>query len=208
METLLLDSKIKSEKQKTKNKKTIPKELVYEIIDGKNIYYAGYKDVLNKNKTIEDIMGCSGLQSYIIQAIVKSFNSIEFQGNTSYQLLYSELGLHLSLKNNLAADIAIYNKKEITYSDLEDKYMQKPPRVIFEIDTKADINNFDDVLEYIEIKTKKLIDFGAEQIIWILTKSKKIITIKDSKKWNFANWNEEINVIDDINITIEKLINK
>lgn len=202
MQTLLLEPKIKSKKRKA-----IPKELVYEIIDGKEIYYAGYKEVLKKNKTIEEIMGCSGLQAIIIDLIVEFFHEIKFKGNKKYQLLYSELGLHISKNNNFAADIAIYNQSDISAKNISDKYMNISPRVILEIDTKAEIDNAQAMLDYMEIKTKKLIDFGAEQIIWILTKSKKIITIKDSKKWNFANWNEEINIIDDINITLEKRIN-
>ncbi len=40
----------------------IPDYLVYETIDGNPIYYKGFKDVLKKLKTPEEIMGCSSLQ--------------------------------------------------------------------------------------------------------------------------------------------------
>ena len=64
-----------------KNTPKIPNNLIYEIIDGKPIYYANYKQVLNNNKQIQDIMGCSGLQAEIIDLIIKFFHKIEFQGN-------------------------------------------------------------------------------------------------------------------------------
>lgn len=205
METLQVKPKIESKKNRLKKVKTIPKELVYEIIDGKEIYYAGYKEVLNKQKNIEDIMGCSMLQSFIVNLIVKYFYKIEFKGNKKYQLFYSELGLHITNRNNLAADIAIYNKSDISEKDITDKYANKAPRVVFEIDTKADFDNLD-VLSYIELKTKKLIDFGTEKVIWVLTKSEKIIVLQDSKNWIFHNWNDKINIIDDISFTLKELL--
>ena len=166
----------------------------------------GYEDVLNKTKQIQDIMGSSGIQSTIINLIVKYFHKIEFSGNLKYEILYSELGLHLELKNNLAADIAIYNKSDISANDITDKYMTKPPRVIFEIDTKADVSNFNDVLEYLEVKKNKLIDFGVEKILWVLTKSKKIIVISRDKKWTFTNWKDEVVIIDDLKFSLQNLI--
>ena len=196
-------------KAKIIQKKTskIPDNLIYEIIDGNPIYYANYKDVLNNQKTIQDIMGCSGLQSEIIGFIVEYFYKIKFQGNKKYKILYSELGLHLELKNNLAADIAIYNKSDVSQKDITDEYMKIPPRIIFEIDTKADLNNdFDATLEYLELKSKKLINFGVEKIFWILTKSKKIIVISEDKKWYFADWNEELAIIDDLKFSLQNLI--
>ena len=36
---------------------TIPKELIYEMVDGKPIYYKGYKEYLNNSKQLDEIMG-------------------------------------------------------------------------------------------------------------------------------------------------------
>ena len=44
----------------------VPEYLVYEVMDGKPIPYRGFREVLNNNKILEDIMGSSGLQSFII----------------------------------------------------------------------------------------------------------------------------------------------
>jgi hypothetical protein len=48
----------------------IPDYLVYETIDGNPIYYKGFKDVLKKLKTPEEIMGCSSLQGIIISCLL------------------------------------------------------------------------------------------------------------------------------------------
>ena len=80
--------------------KEIPEALVYEIIDGRKLYYKGYKDVLSKKKKIEDIMGASGLQSFIIQYIL---GILYIQvGRKDYHFLTNEVGSHLSHKTNLS----------------------------------------------------------------------------------------------------------
>jgi hypothetical protein len=45
--------------------KKIPLALIYEIIDGKPIYYKGYREVIAGTKTIEEIMGASTLQNFL-----------------------------------------------------------------------------------------------------------------------------------------------
>src|ERR1700678_1772832 len=49
----------------------IPEYLVYEIIDGLPYYYKGYRDVLNKTKTLEEIMGCSSYQWTILEYLLQ-----------------------------------------------------------------------------------------------------------------------------------------
>ena len=197
------------EKQQTETPaQNIPAKFIYEIIDGRPIYYAGYKDVLNKEKTIDEIMGSSSLQSTIIDLIIKFFHKIEFDGNLNYRLFYSEVGLHAGKKNNIAADIAIYKASDIRTEDISDSYLSKPPRVVIEVDTKASVSDVNDVLEYMETKTEKLLQFGTEKILWILTKRKKIIVITDSKQWYFADWDETIRIIDDIDMSIDTLMKK
>ena len=98
------------EKQKI-IKHYIPDELVYEIMNEKPIYYKGYKEVINDKKQIQDIMGSSSLQSWLIRVIVKYLDkNID---DNKYDFLFSELGLHINKKNNLAADIAIFEKDKI-----------------------------------------------------------------------------------------------
>ena len=44
----------------------VPEYLIKEVLDGIPIYYKGYKAVLRKEKTLESIMGASGLHVIIV----------------------------------------------------------------------------------------------------------------------------------------------
>ena len=46
--------------------RNVPDYLIYEIMDGKPIYYRGFREVLSGKKQAEEIMGSSLLQSYIV----------------------------------------------------------------------------------------------------------------------------------------------
>jgi len=59
---------VKVEKKERK-KGRIPKELVYEMRYGSPIYYREYDKVLNGEKTLEEVMGSGGLQSYLVMLI-------------------------------------------------------------------------------------------------------------------------------------------
>ncbi len=52
-------------KTRTKRRK-IPAYLVRETIDGIEFYYPGFRQVLNKQKKLDEIMGDSGLQYKIM----------------------------------------------------------------------------------------------------------------------------------------------
>jgi len=49
----------------------IPEYLIKEVLDGIPIYYKGHKAVLRKEKTLESIMGASGLQVLVVSYIYK-----------------------------------------------------------------------------------------------------------------------------------------
>ena len=48
-----------------RERKKIPEALVYEIMNGKPIYYNDYQLVINKEKTIDEVMGSSSLLTHI-----------------------------------------------------------------------------------------------------------------------------------------------
>ncbi len=84
----------------------IPPYLVYEIMDGKPIPYRGFESVLNKEKTLEDIMGSRRLQALIISALLRFL--YKHLHEDIYEIVTNEAGLHLSKKNNLSTDIGIF----------------------------------------------------------------------------------------------------
>ena len=171
--------------------KVIPKGLVYEELDGLNIYYSGYKAVLDNFQNAESIIGSSGLQSFIIE-VIKDFFKLKL--GKSYLVLSNEVGLHIGKKNNLNADIAIFSKKQLSVKDLEDKYITVAPEIVIEVDTKADFTDIKPA-DYFNIKTQKLLDFGVKEVVWIYTQSEKIMLATPKKAWTTMDWDETISVL-------------
>ncbi len=169
-----------SEEKSTSRKKRrkIPDYLIYEVMDGNPIYYKGYKSVLNKTKTIDDIMGSSVLQSYILMYLqMILFKKLDME---KFIVLSNELGLHIGAGNNLAGDLLIYHKQQLTADKIKNKYADIPPEVAIEIDTKADLNNII-FQKYLYNKTNKLLDFGIKKVIWIFTYSQQINIAEQGK---------------------------
>ncbi|MEJ7683811.1 MAG: hypothetical protein WKG06_39315 [Segetibacter sp.] len=125
-------------KKSVRKQRKVPEYLVYELMDGKPIYYRGYKSVLNNTKKFEDIMGSSSLQSiiiiHILSIIIKSLNEEEFW------LMTNEPGIHLDHGNNLSGDILIYEKSRLKTTDINTHYTKVPPNIAIEVDTKADLS--------------------------------------------------------------------
>jgi len=188
------------------SKKLIPKSLIYEEIDGKPIYYKDFEQVVNQQKTEEEIMGTSALQILIINYIcdyLKKTISLE-----KYIVLNSELGLHISKGNNLAADIAIYEKSALKKIIIEDKYLEIPPEIVFEVDTKADLNYLVPKINYFDTKTQKLFDFGVEKVFWVMTQSRKIIVASPNQPWQIMNWDMEIEVMENCKFILTNLLSE
>ncbi len=70
---------------------------------------------------------------------------------------------------------------------LEDKLIPVPPKVVIEIDTKADLSKYCCLEEYVQEKTQDLLDAGVEKVIWIFTKTKKVMIAERDKKWVIQN---------------------
>jgi Uma2 family endonuclease len=172
----------------------IPAFLVYEELDGQALPYRGYLDVLSGQKKIEEIMGSSSLQSVII-FLINGFIFNTFN-RKKYRIATNEAGLHIDTGDNLANDIAIFDKT--IAKTLNDKYFNVPPKLVIEVDIKVDLNEatWNNELEYLLAKSQKMLDFGVEAVIWITTKSKKIFVISPTKNWYLANFDEDIPLLD------------
>lgn len=197
-------------KQQTKQntrilKPRIPDQLIYEIMDGKPIYYKGYKEVIKQIKQIEEIMGSSSLQTDIIDLILRVL--YEKSDRKKYKIRTNELGLYIDEKNNIAADISIFEREKLYKNNkIEAKYEKVPPKIIIEIDTKAELDDFDSIMDYYQIKTQKLFNFGVEKVIWILTKNKQIIEASPQKPQLIHTWDKEIHLFENIKFSINQLL--
>lgn len=184
--------------------KDIPSALIYEIMDGKPIYYKGYRDVLKQEKNLEEIMGSSTLQGFIIAYILKTlYRNLD---DTRFNILTNEQGLHINRKNNLSADIAIYEKDKLSVAQADKHYSSIPPKIQIEIDIDAELDETRSETSYIQQKTDKLFEFGVEKVIWVLSDSKKVIVAVPDENWQIIDWHKEIEVVEGVGFCVGRYL--
>lgn len=166
---------------------SVPEVLLYEMIDGKAIYYNGYREVLSGKKTIESVMGSSFLQAILIARIVAWLHE---HFSDKYLVLTSELGIQIDRNNWRLADIALLNKSLASKIKTQEKYINVAPDFIIEIDTKAAIDEGGQIggLDYFQTKTDTLLNFGVKKLVWIFTQNRKILVAEKGKAWIIDNW--------------------
>lgn len=189
--------------EEKKKRRKIPKELIYEMARGSPIYYRDYDKVLAGGKTLEEVMGSSGLQSYLIILIL---NLLLSKLSGRYVVLSNEVGFKFSPKSWRNLDIAIFEKEKVKDSLLKDEYIAVPPKVVIEVDTKADLKKHGDVIHYINEKTDDLLGSGVERVIWVLTKERKVMVAEKGKRWFITGWDDEINCTENIKFSINQLL--
>ena len=187
---------------------TIPESLVYEITDQGPIYYKGYEEYLDGTKTLEEIMGSSILQSFVVTDLVYSLIS---GISKEYKVLSSKLGIQLAKGKHRSADIAIVRRDQITKVKDKRKYLGFPPEAVIEVDIKADLKTVEgmpDSLGYINEKTEELFRFGVKKVIWVLTDTEKVIVAEAGHAWMFIDWHEDIPVIEDCRVNVKAIVDE
>jgi hypothetical protein len=189
--------------QQRKERAQLLESLIYEMWDGKPVYYAGYQDVIAQRKTKEEIMSSSLLQSRLASKLsVKLSNQLVGSG---YEVLINELGVQFKKGDWRACDLAIFETAILEQQDLT-KYAWIPPKIAIEIDTKADMTRFEIEMDYYQQKTTQLLDFGVEKVIWIFTKSEKIWVAEIDKDWLIKSWTQPIEVLPGCGFVISELV--
>jgi Uma2 family endonuclease len=198
-----MEATIKNKPQtKPRNSKKIPEALICEIIDGEPLYYKGYKDVLKGKKTKAEIMGSSTLQFIIINYFIRLLVKLD---EKKYYLAANEAGLHLDHKNNLANDIAVYEKSVLTADKISKKYADVPPKLVIEVDIAIDLDEPKDY-DYVQRKTQKMLDFGVEKVIWLFTETQKVMTATQDDDWRTINWNKTVELIEGLHFNIAEYL--
>ena len=177
----------------------IPKTLIYEMVKGKPIYYRGWREVIKGEKTIEEVMASSKIQSLLIAELVRIL------GNAFRRLFRigtNEAGLKFARNDWRAADIGLWSRK--LPIKLDNKYFEDMPEIIVEVDTKVD----SDINEHIYIaeKTRHLHRNGVKKVIWIFTTTEQVMIAEQGKRWETADWSENITIIDDFSINVQEII--
>lgn len=189
--------------QPKQRKKEVPEYLIRDEIDGELFYYAGYQDVLNKKKTAEEIMGSSTLQAWVIGYILKIFYKQNL--DEQYHAFTNEIGSHLGKKNNLSLDIGFFDKNVLTPAHINTKYATVPPVVTIEVDIKIDANQLTET-DFVHKKTKKLLEKGVSKVIWIFTRSQRVLIATPEPDWLNVDWNRDIELLNGHTFNIGKAI--
>ena len=183
----------------------VPAYLIKEVLNGIPIYYKGYKAVLRKEKTLESIMGSSGLQSLIVSYIYKLL--VRQLSDDMYHILTGETGLHLELNDNLSGDIVLFEYDKLPLSNIDTHYLNVPPKIDIEVDVSIDTTDFTEQT-YIHQKTDRLLSWGVEKVIWVLSASKKVIVAEQGKDWLIVDWSKDIEIIDGVKFNISQYLEK
>jgi len=183
---------------------SIPESLIYEILNGRPLYYKGYRDVVAGTLKSEDLMGSSDLQSIIVTILVGTlWNHVD---RKTYQITTNESGLHIAVGDNLSADIAIFEKAKL--SKLKGKYFDIAPKIVIEVDIKIDLNAIGSDVAYISEKTQELFDFGVERVLWVLSSIRKVIILHPNQDWITTDWSNDILVMEGCVLNIKKLLDE
>ncbi len=184
--------------------RSVPSYLIHEIMDGKPLYYKGYREVVSGKKTFEEIMGASSLQSLIVSYFSRFI--FTFLDDDQYFVFMSEAGLHIDHRNNLSNDIAIYDQTVLTPEKISRKYADVPPKIVIEIDIDADVADMGEY-GYIYKKTQKMLNFGTEKVFWILT-SAQVVIVATPEKIETFRWHTTIELFDNQYFNIGEYLDK
>jgi Uma2 family endonuclease len=170
----------------------IPTSLIYEEISGVPYYYRGYRAVLSRQKTKEDIMGASALQSAVVSLLIHIlYKYLPFD---DFLIATNEPGLHLAPGSNLANDIAVFDQASLP-TPLDDKYFSVPPRIVIEVDVKIDLPANVSETEYVYDKTQKMLDFGVQKVLWVLTKTRRTLIAQPGQPWILTDWDDTVEIM-------------
>jgi hypothetical protein len=178
----------------------VPSALVYEVAQGKPIYYRGYREVINGNLTLEAIMADSSLQAWLKTQI--SFLLLSQLSGKNYEVLAGELGLLLGGGDYRGADISIYRSENFV---LDNHYSSLPPEAIVEIDTQIDPQE-ENELDYVQEKLDDYLRFGVKQVVWVFTRTRKVMIAVPDSPWLMVGWNSDIRMLEGICFNLEKML--
>jgi Uma2 family endonuclease len=192
-------------RKKQVRKRKIPESFIYEILDGKPLYYKGYKAAIRNHQTAESIMGASSLQVFILEYLLRILYKI--CDESKFRIFSGEPGLHVNHKNNLAGDILVYDKKTLPASKISNHYADVPAELQIEVDIQAELEDMTET-GYIKRKTDILLEFGTKKVIWIFTFTQQVMVAEKDKDRLWIDWNKSIQLWKDEAFCIGEYLKK
>ena len=196
----------KTERGNTERRKLL-KLLTYERRGKRPIYYRDYKRVLSGELPLEAVMGSGFLQAFVIEIILRFL--MQRLDPKRYAIFTNEVGFKLPWGGWYNLDIAIWEREKIKQLFPQKGYIDIPPKVVIEVDTKVDLEDFEKRFgqSYINAKTEDLLKAGVERVIWVQTDPKKVlVATKDNQPWVVANWDYPFEVLEGVVLNLEGLL--
>ncbi len=188
-------------KDRDDKKEKLLKLLTYEVVNGKPIYYRGYRDVLAGKKTPEEVMGSSAYHGILVAML--SYWLIRNLGR-KYVVMSGELGYFVE-KGWRNLDVAVFR-----YEDVKDKlesegYIDVAPVLAFEINVRAEVES---EMEYVLKKSEDLLKSGVEKVVWIFTRPRKVMVFEKGKKGVILDWKDYITLIEGLKLRLDELLKR
>ncbi len=188
-----------AEEKRDERRERLLRLLTYEVVDGRPIYYRGYRDVLEGKKQPEEVMGSSAYHALVVIRIASWLDRVL---GREYVVLGGELGYFVE-KGWRSLDVAVFR-----YDDVKDKlrsrrYIDVPPVLVIEVDTHGDVEN---EMAYISGKVEDLLRSGVGKVVWIFTDSEKVLIAERGKDWVIVGWNRDIDLIEGLKLNLEGLL--
>lgn len=186
-------------------KHEIPKSLIYEMYDGKPMYYKGYKDVMNGTERKENINISE--RTIIISTILQ--NLMCESDKNSHFVAGNGVGLQISDDTITTSNILIFGKDSLQNIKFDNHYFKIPPLATFDLDFIAETTDFGiSEFNYYSMKTKNLLDFGVKEVFWFFSASKQVAIARPNQDWIIANWDKELVVLDEYKFSLTQLLEK
>lgn len=186
-------------------KQKVPDVFIAEYLDGIPMYYKGYKSIIDTPEKAEEIMGAGAIHSILVSYFVGLF--LRNLDENQYFVLTGETGFKGEKKNLFNLDVAVYAANKLPDGQLHYEYMAVAPELVVEIDTAVE-NDEVTKDEYILKKTQRLLDFGAQKIIWFFSRTKKVMIAEPEKPWQIFNWNITLPAINEVDFNIYEYCQK
>ncbi len=123
-----------------------------------------------------------------------------------YTVAAGEAGFKTGPRSWRSLDIAIFDRAAVLAEGLTNEYVRTPPLVVIEVDTKADLRDYDDVFSYMLEKTQDLLDAGVRRVIWISTPDRKVLVAEPGKRWYVTDWGDTVEVWEDVTLNLGALL--
>ena len=189
-----------------KPRRKVPAYLIKEWVYDTPVYYKGYREVMKKTKTPEEIMA-----EGMLQAILKNWLHLLLGSQLNlekYWILTGEVGSHIAHRKNAAHDLVIIEKQLLPPGKISNRYADVPPRVVFEIDTAVEYGDAQPIEQFVQQKTQQTLDFGAEKVIWIFTATQKVMVATRGADWIISDWNKTVEVLDGVTFNLAEYVRK